>query len=525
VSKWPQGWAETSFGEINAFAGRSIDPSDTPAQRFELYSVPSFPSGRPELVVGAEIGSTKQTVEPNDILVCKINPRINRVWRVAQRGPDPQIASSEWIALRAPGLSARFLSRYFTSPAFRELICEGVTGVGGSLTRAQPKRVAEFPVPVPPLAEQERIANKLDVVLTRLGACRESLDRVLTLTARLRHSVLVMASNGELTSEWRESRGASDWAYERAGDVCEKVQSGGTPKAGFIATPGVPFLKVYNIVNQRVAFETRSQYITKAVHMGPMAKSQARPGDVLMNIVGPPLGKVAIVPATHQEWNINQAITLFRPSDRVTTDWLYIVLSSGALVDAVAHETKGTAGQVNISLSQCRDFVVPIPSVDEQLEISRRVSNLLSSADRLESQVRMASGLAATVAESAMAKAFRGELVSQDPGDEPASELIMRIRNLSHSRRAAGKSVRAAMGDPLRRTKRETSMLTKKDVTQTHLTNILKVQGALTAEALWAASQLEIDDFYDQLKDEEANGLLRERRDADRAARLLEATR
>jgi hypothetical protein len=67
-------------------------------------------------------------------------------------------------------------------------------------------------------------------------------------------------------------------------------------------------------------------------------------------------------------------------------------------------------------------------------------------------------------------------------------------------------------------------MLTRKDIQDTHLTTILRERGPLTAEALWSASQLDIDDFYDQLKDEEARGLLREKRgDLSNAPRMLEA--
>ena len=80
---------------------------------------------------------------------------------------------------------------------------------------------------------------------------------------------------------------------------------------------------------------------------------------------------MAIVPPTYDEWNINQALTLFRPSSRVSTGWLYIVLCGGANLDAIVHETRGSAGQTNISLSQCRDFQFPVPSVDESHTPSR----------------------------------------------------------------------------------------------------------------------------------------------------------
>ena len=136
-------------------------------------------------------------------LISKINPRINRVWRVGGSSGVPQIASSEWIVIRNRQLHARYLQHYFSSPSFRELICDGVTGVGGSLTRAQPKRVAEFLLPIAPLTEQKRIADKLDALLARVDACRNRLDRIGPLLKRFRQSILAEAASGQLTADWR----------------------------------------------------------------------------------------------------------------------------------------------------------------------------------------------------------------------------------------------------------------------------------------------------------------------------------
>jgi len=200
----------------------------------------------------------------------------------------------------------------------------------------------------------------------------------------------------------------------------------------------VPFLKVYNIVNQKVAFDYKPQYIESSIHHGSMAKSRTQPGDVLMNIVGPPLGKVAIVPANRDEWNINQAITLFRPSDRISTGWLYCILCSGVNIADIIHETRGSAGQVNISLSQCRDFVFPVPTVAEQAEIVRRLDALFALADRIETRSTAARSQAQRLTPLVLAKAFRGELVPQDPNDEPASALLARIT--SSNTAVAGKN-------------------------------------------------------------------------------------
>jgi type I restriction enzyme S subunit len=134
------------------------------------------------------------------------------------------------------------------------------------------------------------------------------------------------------------------------------------------------------------------------------------------------------------------------------------------------------------------------------MEVVRRVRELFEIAERLESRVTRARACVDRTAPSVLARAFRGELVPQDPNEEPASKLLERIQNQRNSPKEAANAKPRRRRDSHTR-KPETEMLTRKDITQTHLTTILKERGPLTAEALWAASQLEIDDFYDALKE------------------------
>lgn len=309
---------------------------------------------------------------------------------------------------------------------------------GSTFPAVTGKVVREFPILLPPANEQRRIADKLDRVLARVDAANEHLSRVAPLIKRFRQSVLAAATSGRLTEDWRKNK-LQEWKFERADAICSKVQSGGTPKAGF-SPQGIPFLKVYNIVNQRIDFDYKPQFVAQEVHEGELKKSITLPDDVLMNIVGPPLGKVAIVSSTSPSWNINQAITLFRPSERILSKWIYIVLCEGAPIRSVLKSTKGSVGQVNISLSQCRAFSIPVPSIEEQSEVVRRVEKLFAFADRLEERLSQAQAAVQKLTPALLAKAFRGELVPQDPNDEPASELLKRLQE---SRTESAKPSRA----------------------------------------------------------------------------------
>ena len=152
----------TKLKNINFYKSENINPSKYPNDVFEMYSVPIYETGHPEYLRGEEIASSKSLVKKNDILLCKINPRINRVWIVKDESDKINIASSEWIVIRNDEYNPEFLAWYLRSPKFQKLMTSEVTGIGGSLTRAQPKRVAEYPVPVLPFREQNEIAIVLN---------------------------------------------------------------------------------------------------------------------------------------------------------------------------------------------------------------------------------------------------------------------------------------------------------------------------------------------------------------------------
>jgi len=158
------------------FSSEIVEPSNFPDEIFELYSVPNFELGIPEIAIGKEIGSSKQTISENDVLVCKINPRINRVWITGHITPYRLMGSSEWIVFRNHLLFAPYLQYYFSSPNFRELMLSNVSGVGGSLMRAQPESVKKYPILIPPHQEQIRIYEQINVLFSLLATIEKSLN-------------------------------------------------------------------------------------------------------------------------------------------------------------------------------------------------------------------------------------------------------------------------------------------------------------------------------------------------------------
>lgn len=171
--------------------------------------------------------------------------------------------------------------------------------------------------------------------------------------------------------------------------VCDFITKGTTPAKSELMDQGdIPYIKVYNIVNNNLNFSYKPAFISQEVHENKLKRSKVLAGDVLMNIVGPPLGKVAIVPNTYPEWNLNQALAIFRPMPAIDRKFLYYTLSSFSTLRTVLNETRGTAGQDNLSLEQCRDLRIPLFSLAEQKRIVAKVDELMQLCDQLEENLR-----------------------------------------------------------------------------------------------------------------------------------------
>jgi type I restriction enzyme S subunit len=232
----------------------------------------------------------------------------------------------------------------------------------------------------------------------------------------------------------------TSWEWVRIGEICRPVSSGSTPSPElFRYEDGVPFLKVYNIRNQEIDFDYKRQFVSPEYHSSKMKRSTLIPGDVVMNIVGPPLGKVAIIPNTFPEWNCNQAIVFFGLIGAMLPQYVFTFLKEGSFLRNIA--LIGTAGQDNISVTKSKNIAIPIPPVAEQHRIVAKIDQLMVLCDQLKTRLTQArqlnEQLASTLVERALA-----ENGQQSPSatDRQAARTLLaaEITHRLHSQRTFG---------------------------------------------------------------------------------------
>jgi hypothetical protein len=217
VHKSKNEWEKTTLGGVihSIRVSAKIDQLET----YELWSVPSFADGDPERVLGSTIGSGKLSVAPSDVLISKINPRLNRVWIVDEpRGGLEQIASTEWLVARVSDtskLSPKYLSLFASAPTFRQFISIGTQGTTGSHTRAKTPRILKAPIEIPPLAEQKRIVAKVDELMALCDELEEKQQRKATVTTKLRGSSFNALRQAETPSDLAAAweRISTNWSH------------------------------------------------------------------------------------------------------------------------------------------------------------------------------------------------------------------------------------------------------------------------------------------------------------------------
>jgi type I restriction enzyme, S subunit len=282
----------------------------------------------------------------------------------------------------------------------------------------------EAPFVLAPLNEQKRIADKLDAVLARVDACRERLDRVPAILRRFRQSVLAAATSGTLTEEWREENARDgEWPLVELRSAARDFSYGSAAKSS--KSGSVPVLRMGNIQDGRLDWSD----LVYTSDPQEISRYRLAPGDVLFNRTNSPelVGKTAVYQGERDAIYAGYLIRV-RCTDQLLLDYLNYCLNSPAGRDYCWRVKSDGVSQSNINAKKLAAFEFGLPCIEEQREIVRRVEALFAYADRLEARYTASRAQIERLTPALLTKAFRGELVPQDPNDEPASVLLERIR-------------------------------------------------------------------------------------------------
>lgn len=341
---------------------------------------------------------------------------------------DMHVVSHIGVAVPGPRVTSEWLYYWLRTVDFADI------AHGANMPSLPLSRVKQMRVPVPQLVEQQERVREIEKQFSRLDEAIINLKRTEANLKHYRTAVLKAAVEGRLVPTEAELAADEDrtfesgaqlldrilesrrrqwsargryiepqnpgnavghslpigWVWTTAEQISDFITKGTTPSATKLARDAgeVQFIKVYNLTfDGSLNYHYKPAFIDRQTHSGELARSKVRQGDVLMNIVGPPLGQVSIVPESLGEANINQAIARLRPIEPLSAKFLAITLMSEDIMQWAIRRAKTTAGQANLTLELCRALPLPLPPLSEQDRIVAEVERRLSLVREIERQV------------------------------------------------------------------------------------------------------------------------------------------
>jgi len=449
MSDLPESWVEVPIGTVARIVGGGTPPSKDPAN----FAVPR--QGIPWLTPADLSGYRKQTIERGardltdvGISACGATLMPKGTVLFSSRAPIGYVAiAANDIStnqgfksfILPPDIDPRFT--YYQLKWLKpqaEAIATGTTfkELSGAATATLPFKVA-------PAAEQARIANQLDTLLARVQACNDRFDAIPALLKRFRQAVLDAATTGGLTDDWRQRESISGieapdaqllssnelpfgWKQYQLRELVDCFDNARIPiKASERAKRQGAFnyYGAFGIIDSIDDFLFDGEYLLLAED-GKNLESRDRPIALIAN------GKF---------W-VNNHAHVIRPKNALDIRFLLHWLNSKSC--DISDLLTGI-DQIKLTRGAMDRIPIPLPPVTEQTEIVRRVEALFALADRIEARCTAARAQAQRLTPLVLAKAFRGELVPQDPNDEPASALLARIA--SSNTAVAGKNKRKVL--------------------------------------------------------------------------------
>lgn len=468
--KLPYGWVSINLKESVDFR-KGKKPEVLSSEYFEGLVPYMDIQGLEKGIVSyyADSDSAKYFKE-NDVVI---------VWDGSRSGlilkPKQGAIGSTLGALSPIGYNTLFLY-YFLSSHY-EVINSKARGVG--IPHVDPTYLWNLELPLPPLAEQERIVAKLDTLFAQHELMKKALERIPKLLKELRQQVLTQAVTGKLTEKWKEGKELENvsqyfkritedlsvnyqlllekasqnrqtkprnqtknkisdkgdpvlsdipeqWKYLRAEELCYLITDGVHFKPEYIET-GVKFLSVKNVRPFKINIEN-CKYISEEDHLKYIQRCNPENGDLLYTKVGATYGYAAKV-NLNCDFSIFVSLALIKPSKLINSTYLELLFNSTIIFNQANYKVSGI-GVPDLHLIEIRDFKIPLPTYLEQEEIVRRVESLFAKADVIAASYKKLKEKIDSLPQALLHKAFTGELVAQLPTDGDARDLLEEIKAL-----------------------------------------------------------------------------------------------
>jgi len=333
------------------------------------------------------------------------------------------------------------IDKLFFKYALNQVVDDFIRNAHGTagLAHITKKKFENSYIPLPPLPEQKRIVIKLSAMLGKLNEARKLIREAKETFEERRAAILNKAFTGELTKKWRDENPdvktistendeienkpykiPSNWKWVKLKDVCNKFQYGTSAKSKKVGK--IPVIRMGNIQNGRVVWDN----LVYTSDYKEIEQYSLNYNDLLFNRTNSPalVGKTAIykseMPAIFAGYLIR-----INPQDELDADYLNFFLNSPyARFKCNRVKTDGVS-QSNINSKKLGRFEIPLSPLSEQKEIVRILDNLLTHEDEAKALIDMEEQID-LLEKSILSKAFRGELGTNDPSDEPAIELLKR---------------------------------------------------------------------------------------------------
>ncbi len=452
MSELPNGWKTAEIGDLcNLINGRAFKPQEWGETGLPIIRIQNLNNQKSKFNYFSGDLDSKHLISNGDLLFAWSGTPGTSFGAHIWHGPDAALNQHIFKIEFSEECIARNFLRYAIDQKLDELIGSAQGGVGlRHVTKGTFEKTA---IAFPPRAEQTRIAQKLDELLAQVDTLKARIDAIPALLKRFRQSVLAAAVSGRLTEEWRVSSMRAEaknglhspeqtavpaswfsFIHDEIADVIDPHPSHRTPSEDL---NGIPYIGIGDINKFGLIEFENARKVSRSVLDEHRDRYSINDGDFIFGKIGT-IGSATKVPAGG-EYTISANVILVKPiREKVVPSYHFLFWCSPLALEISAKGSKATS-QAAFGIKKMRKTELLYPPLDEQTEIVHRVEQLFAFADQLEAKVASAKSRIDHLTQSILAKAFRGELVPQDPNDEPASVLLERIKT---QRAAAPKAKR-----------------------------------------------------------------------------------